>query len=174
MSPIPTLPTDNLYKFCAVAGGLAIMVSALVAFQAWRDVLGQEASLRSRAHEYELQKLDVEMAESFSKPWWIPDGGDTPEAAAKKKEMLEEAKRLKPSIEEERKRLTTDWQKLDLAKYDFGIVGIAATVGALLGFLLGSYGFWYWRKLQLKQDQLLELELSDRRASARSKHSRGT
>jgi hypothetical protein len=163
VSPIPSLPTDNLYKFCAVAGSLAILVSALVAFQAWRDVLGREASLRSRAREYEFQKLGIEIAESFSKPWWIPDGGDTPEAAAKKKEMLEEAKRLKPAIEEEGRRLATDWEKLDLAKYDFGIVGIATAVGALFGFILTSYGFYNWRKLQLKQDQLLELELRQRR-----------
>ena len=133
------------------------------AFQAWRDVLGQQASLRSRAREYEFQKFGIEMAESFSKPWWIPDGGDTPEAAAQKKEMLEEAKRLKPAIEEEGKKLGTDWEKLDLAQYDFGIVGIPTAAGVLFGFVLASYGFYNWRKLQLKQDQLLELELRQRR-----------
>jgi len=77
--------------------------------------------------------------------------------------MLEEAKRLKPAIEEEGRGLAADWEKLDLAKYDFGIVGIATAVGALFGFVLASYGFYNWRKLQLKQDQLLELELRQRR-----------
>jgi hypothetical protein len=169
VSPIPSLPTDNLYKFCAVAGGLAILVSALMAFQGWRDVLGQQASLRNRAREYESQKLDIDLAESFSKPWWIPDGGDTPEAAAKKKEMLEEAKRLKPAVDEEGKRLATDWDKLNVAKYDFEIIGIATAVGMLFGFSLASYGFYNWRKLQLKQDQLLELELKQVRSKAHPK-----
>ena len=80
--------------------------------------------------------------------------------------MLEDAKRLKPAIDEEGKRLATDWDKLDVAKYDFGIVGIATAVGMLFGFSLASYGFYNWRKLQLKQDQLLELELKRVRAKA--------
>ena len=103
------------------------------------------------------------MADSISKPWWQPEGGDSPEAAAAKKEIQEEAKRIKPAIEEAKKRRAADWEKLDLAKADFGIVGVAAGIVAIFGFVLGIYGFRNWRKLQLKQDQLLELELQQRK-----------
>jgi hypothetical protein len=57
---------------------------------------------------------------------------------------------------------------LDLAKHDFGIVGLAVGVVEILGFVLAGYGFHKWRKLQLKQDELLEFELQERRARARS------
>jgi hypothetical protein len=57
---------------------------------------------------------------------------------------------------------------LELAKYDFGIVGLAGGVVGILGFVLASYAFYNWCKLQLKQDQLLEFELQERRARARA------
>ncbi|HXP35464.1 MAG TPA: hypothetical protein VN827_07955 [Chthoniobacterales bacterium] len=171
MSPIPSLPTDNLYKFCAVAGGLAIIVSGLVIFQAWRDVLGQERSIRSRTAEQSDQEWTIRLADMLSKPWWQPKGGDTPEAAAAKTELQEEAKRIKPAIEESNKRLAADQKRLDLVRYDFGIVGVAAGIAATFGFVLGSYGFYNWRILQLKQDQLLEFELRETRARARPESS---
>jgi hypothetical protein len=57
-------------------------------------------------------------------------------------------------MEEAIKRLGADWERLDSAKSDFKIVGLAAGIVAIFGFVLGSYGFYNWRKLQLKQDQL--------------------
>jgi hypothetical protein len=108
VSPIPSLPTDNLYKFCAVAGGLAIIVSGLVIFQAWRDVLGQERSIRSMAAEQADQEWIIRLADLLSKPWWQPEGGDTPEAAAAKTELQEQARRIKPAIEESSK----DWEPI--------------------------------------------------------------
>jgi len=163
VNPIPSLPTDNLYKFCAVAGGLAIVVSGLVVFQAWRDILHQQHSIEAVAAEQSDREWTLKLADMVSKPWWQPEGGDTPEAAAAKTQLQEEARRIKPAIEEFRKRLAADQERLGLARYDFGIIGLAAGVAALLGFVLASYGFYNWRKLQLKQDQLLELELQDRR-----------
>ena len=39
MNPIPSVPTDNLYKFCSVAGSIAIVLSPFQAcFKLWRDV----------------------------------------------------------------------------------------------------------------------------------------
>jgi hypothetical protein len=103
-----------------------------------------------------------------SKPWWQPEGGDTPEAAAAKAELQEQARRIKSAVDEVRKKLASDEEALDLAKYDFGIVGLAVGVVGIVGFVLASYGFYNWRKLQLKQDELLEFELQERRAGARS------
>src|ERR1043166_5862311 len=139
MNAIPSLPTDNLYKFCAVAGVLALIVSGLVMFQAWRDVLGQQRSIRDRAAEQEDREWNLKLAEMVSKPWWQPDGSD-PEAAKRKFE--EEAKRIKPIIEEATKRIEVDRERLELARYDFEIVNIAAGIAAIFGFVLASYGFY--------------------------------
>jgi hypothetical protein len=168
VNPIPSLPTDNLYKFCAVAGGVAIIVSGLVLFQAWRDILRQQQSVKSLAAEKSEQEFTLELADMVSKPWWQPEGGDTPEAAAAKAELQEQARRIKSAVDEVRKKLASDEEALDLAKYDFGIVGLAVGVVGIVGFVLASYGFYNWRKLQLKQDELLEFELQERRAGARS------
>ena len=108
MNPIPSLPTDNLYKFCAVAGGLAIIVSGLVVFQAWRDVLRQQHSIEAVAAEQSDREWALKLADMVSKPWWQPEGGDTPEAAAAKAQLREEARRIKAAIEDPAK----DWQPI--------------------------------------------------------------
>ncbi len=73
MSPIPSLPTDNLYKFCAVAGSVAIVASVLVAFQGWRDLLGQQFSIRNLGQEQAGREFDYKIADAVSKPWWRTD-----------------------------------------------------------------------------------------------------
>lgn len=57
---------------------------------------------------------------------------------------------------------------MDLARYDFEIVGVVAGIVALVGVVSAIYGFCNWRILQLKQDQLLELELRQSRARAQA------
>ncbi|PYJ13188.1 MAG: hypothetical protein DME94_11160 [Verrucomicrobia bacterium] len=70
MNPIPSLPTDNLYKFCAVAGGLAIVVSGLVVFQAWRDILHQQHSIEAVAAEQSDREWTLKLALRESLGWW--------------------------------------------------------------------------------------------------------
>jgi hypothetical protein len=104
VSPIPSLPTDNPYKFCAVAGCVTIIVSGLVLFQAWRDILRQQQSMKSLAAEQAEQEFTLKLADMVSKPWWQPEGGDTPEAAAAKAELQEQARRIKRAVEGARKK----------------------------------------------------------------------
>jgi len=162
MNPIPSLPTDNLYKFCSVAGCLALVIAGLTTFQAWRDILTQQWSIESRTSEQRSQELFIRMGEDFSKPWWIPDEGDTPETAASRKKMKDEAERMKPIYQEAKKNLEIDREKLESAKYDFSIIRMVTGTVALIGILLGWYGFWNWRAIQLKQDRLLDLEVSEK------------
>jgi hypothetical protein len=164
VSPIPSLPTDNLYKFCAVAGCLAIVISGLVVFQAWRDVLGQERSIGTRAADQLEREWDFRLAEMVAKPSWQPSERTESEKAAAMAELQKQANDIKAAMGEASKRLAADREKLELARYDFGIVGLAAGAAAIFGFFLGAYGFHNWRILQRKQDQLLELELRQRRA----------
>jgi hypothetical protein len=168
VSPIPSLPTDNLYKFCAVAGGLAFVISGLVAFQAWRDVLGQEHSIGTRAAEQREREWDLSMAEMRAEPAWQPDGGTESERAATVAKLQKQASNIKAAMGEASKRLEADQERLDLARYDVRIVDLVTGIVAIVGLVLGVYGFRNWRLLQLKQDQLLEFELEERRARARS------
>jgi hypothetical protein len=159
VSPIPPLPTDNLYKFCAVAGGLAIVVSGLVVFQAWRDVLGQERSISTRTADELEREWDFKLAEMVAKPWWQPDGGTESEKTAALAELQKQANDIKAAMGDASKRLEADRERLDVARYDFGIVRLAAGIAAVFGVVLGVYGFYNWRLVQLKQDQLLDFEL---------------
>jgi hypothetical protein len=166
VSPIPSLPTDNLYKFCGVVGALFIIVSGLVFFQAWRDVLGQERLVVTHAANFDEDQrdraFDLKLTEMTAEPWWQPDGTTAKQMAAARAKSQEEARRILAAIEEATKGLASDRERLAVARYDFRIVALAAGVAALVGGLLGSYGFVNWRILQLKQDRLLELELRSR------------
>jgi hypothetical protein len=149
------------------------MVSGLVVFQAWRDVLGQERSIGTRAADQVEREWDFRLKEMASKPWWQPDGGTESEKGAAMAELQKQANDIKAAMGEASKRLAADRERLDLARYDFGIVGLAAGTAAVFGVVLGGYGFYNWRGLQLRQDELLELELrrsraGDRRGSFRS------
>ena len=162
MSPIPSLPTDNLYKFCSVAGCLAFVIAGLTTFQAWRDILAKQWSIESQASEQRSQKLDMEIGEMMSKPWAIPTEGDTPEAAALRKKLEDKAEQMKPIYEESQKKLAGDREKLASASYDFIIFIQGAGIFALIGIVVAGYGFWNWRAIQLMQDRLLQLELSEK------------
>ena len=164
MSPIPSLPTDNLYKFCAVAGSVAIVVSVLVAFQAWRDLLGQQFSMRTLVEEQADREFDYKIADAVSKPWWRTDDERAhPDVeATKTAELEEQARRLKTVVAESGKRLEAERDRLNRARYDLGIIALGAGIFMLLGVALVIYGFRKWHVLQLKQDQLLELELKQR------------
>jgi hypothetical protein len=171
VNPIPSLPTDNLYKFCAVAGLIAIIIAGLTMFQAWRDILGNQFSIENQAFEQRSKELLIRMGEDSSKPWWIPTD-ETPEEAARRKQLKDEAERMKPHYEKAKKQLEADMEKLNSERYEFSIVGRFAVGFALVGFIAGIYGFRNWRAIQLKQDELLELELTKQKARAHAKHSR--
>jgi len=76
--------------------------------------------------------------------------------------MKDEAERMKPIYQEAKKNLEIDREKLESAKYDFSIIRMVTGTVALIGILLGWYGFWNWRAIQLKQDRLLDLEVSEK------------
>lgn len=162
MNAIPSVPTDNLYKFCAVAGGIALIISGLILFQAWRDVLGRQWLIEQRANDLSSDALDIKIAEAGFDPAWIPDGADTPEGRALRGELKKKADQLKRTYGEAEKKLIAERQVLASAKHDFTIIGFGTASVALLGIAIGIYGFRKWRIIQRKQDQLLDLEIRKR------------
>jgi hypothetical protein len=138
MSLIPSVPTDNLYKFCAVAGSVAILVSVLVVFQAWRDLLGQQFSMRTLVQEQADREFDYRIADAVSKPWWRTDKERAhPEVeAARTAELQEQARRLKTVLEESGKTLDAERDRLNRARYDFAISHLGQ------GYLCFSQSSW--------------------------------
>jgi hypothetical protein len=59
MNLLPSLPTDNLYKFCAISGVVIVMFVGYTTWQKWSE-------LRERAESIQAEADAV----NLSVPWW--------------------------------------------------------------------------------------------------------
>lgn len=170
MNLLPSLPTDNLYKFCAISGIVIVMFVGYTTWQKWSELRQKSESIQA---EGDAEKLSV--------GWWQMLEKERSEAL----KNLAKIDPTTPTIMLNGDPIPRDqfWNFLDRREKDIEtgrgkIVDIMATLKKTMslerelnqmlwvaggfivfGLFLMVYGFWNWRTIQLKQDKLLEMEL---------------
>jgi hypothetical protein len=168
MTPLP-LPTDNLYKFCALSGLAMIAVSLyaswsitenLFKLQAQQALASAKADVESEFLEHEwaaLKRAYSDLLSNQDKTEASPPTADklrvplTPTEYSKQFDAaLETAKRALLNETDIHSRQTAiKW----LADERMLVRWISAAF-VLIGIWLSSYGFRNWRILQLHHDKL--------------------
>lgn len=146
MIPLPTVPTDNLYKFIAIAGLVLVGIGIVTPFlldQGFFDYMTKR-----------MQQENDRLVENYFKMRDDRDGT---------KESNDEFETLFTATKES--QVAALKNELDAhRRLGYWKMG-AAMVGLVLGVLLMGYGFWQWYlKIQLLLDEKLELELKLARA----------
>jgi len=178
MTPLPTLPTDNLYKFCAISGLAIILVSgyaswsitnALFKLKNQQTLAIEKAALES---EFINKSFDVTQRSHADllynqKNRDLIAEGKSPEESSEARERLRVP--LSPAdvhrqLEEEiasSKRILLDKLEIEarLAEMNWVaderiVIRWITAAGMLGGAALSFYGFRNWRTLQIHQDKL--------------------
>jgi hypothetical protein len=146
---LPNLPTDNLYKFIALAGLTIIffsMVLPIIALHNLKlELLKTNGELSVLQAEFEFLRDDMEVAKRNPSPETAPRLGD------KMKELRIRTLQLKSKDEAERflHRQTIIWQSV-------------ATIGISIGSLMLILGFKFWyQRVQKYQDLILKKEAGE-------------
>jgi hypothetical protein len=160
--PIPSLPTDNLYKFMAIAGSVCAVGSVVLLFLAEQGLI---ESLQLRSNEMfrlseEGYQTVIEMNEliivAASK---IDDANQASEEAQKGK--IEAAKQRMKLIEnqiEEKRRIDSSVIKAKVA--DLNVFKWTCVMLCCIGLVISILGFrWWWKCVQLPHDEMLRIEV---------------
>ncbi len=169
MTPLPPLPTDNLYKFCALTGLAMILVSSYASWSITNQLFNLE-----RQQELAVEKAIIE-ADFFKSESAVNDRDYKDllwnQNKSEKDRPPDDVLRVPLSPEEFQRRLE---KRLGLAKQvllsdkevqsrekEIGwlanqrmLVRWIAAAGIVNGLILSIYGFRNWRALQLHQDKL--------------------
>ena len=153
----PNIPTDNLYKFMAIAG-LSLMVVSTIWFEGER----KEAFARSDNVRLQIKILDVEKqylkTETDTSQELLLRATDLPSKELLKRiedsnQSLQSRKKdleLKEAeVESQREVVNRIITKLELARFIYMVAIICGIALMAVGFWL-----WYWRS-QIYQDRLL-------------------
>jgi hypothetical protein len=146
--PIPTSPTDNLYKFVSIAGLILLLGSPVY----W-------ASFSLALEQRELDDLVAFFKTNQSTPgeyFFPPRADDTPEG----KQRRERWETIKKTVDEaELERFRTSGNLSLYARYR-NTVAALSLLSAFVGLLVSLVGFRLWFiRVQRPQDQLLALQL---------------
>jgi hypothetical protein len=155
---IPSLPTDNLYKFCAITG--LIIMGAAVYFP-----IVPFTDYRKKQIEWQGAFQDhIRLAEGLSAAYGekekefaaVGKTRESPEWAAERDKFVKLfEKEMKAILDlfREGAKSAVDVDNLNLLRY-------AAIGGFIIGLGVAIYGFRNWRMIQLRQDELLFQEPS--------------
>lgn len=137
MIDIPSLPTDNIYKFMALSG-VFLFALALYFFSRFY------ASAVSRVSELEVMIAEQEAEISFIENQESPDKIQMLKVSMKHNKI----KALVGGVALQRKQLTQA----------FVVSVVIALVGTLVAYL--GFNLWYYRT-QIYQDKLIELRVKE-------------
>ena len=170
MNPLPSLPTDNLYKFCAISGLVIVIFVGYTTWQKWSDLRQRGEAIEAEAEAMKLsvgwwQTLERERSESLktlaksdpTMPTIVLNGDPIPRDQfwnyLDNREKEIETGRLKTvdSVARFGKIVSLQQEMIWMLWVAGGSIAF--------GLLLMGYGFWNWRAIQLKQDTLLEMQL---------------
>lgn len=143
MVNILPLPTDNLYKFCALVGVVIIGVAVY-----WEDNLVEDVRRRSVKLSLETKqaKIEVDYLQELS--------------ADVKRVNMEQVRSLKRDIQLKVAEMESAQTEIK-REHERSKQGIWDTaMAAIVGGLLAIYGFGKWYVLQKQQDKLLGRQIA--------------
>lgn len=168
MAPLP-LPTDNLYKFCALTGVVLLVLffwktselkDEYAAKSIEFDSVSQKLAIEQKILEATLEKRRAELSELEKA---ISAGNPSTDKIQEVTRKTDESGRL---VREQQlrsidfKAVSSNLHLIMEHRFELLYVSIFVFIGA---GLLSIYGFKNWRRLQLKQDELLDLQLKEAR-----------
>jgi hypothetical protein len=168
MTPLP-LPTDNLYKFCALTGVVVIVLFGWQASTLKDAYATKDIEFKAAHSRFDVEKKIVEDAlknaraqiEAIKKD--IAAGNPAPEKISALELKTQETARLthEQVLRTIDFRATADQLNLIMThRFELLCEALLVLFGA---GALAVYGFKNWRLLQLKQDELLDLQLKEAR-----------
>ena len=153
---IPNLPTDNLYKFCAITGLIIMGASLYFPIVPFTDVRKKRIEWQGAFDEAQ-RRMDNLTAAYNQRLKELSDAGktvDSPESVAERDRFLKlsdnETKAIY-ALFREAEKADIDINNLKLLRY--GAIGFF-----IPGLGIAIYGFWNWRLIQLLQDRILKAE----------------
>jgi hypothetical protein len=170
MNLLPSLPTDNLYKFCAISGIVIVLFVGYTTWQKWSELRQRVESLEAEGDAVKLsvgwwQILEKERSEAlknFAKndptmPTIMLNGDPIPRdhfwnyLDSREKEIENGRLKIVDTMATMKKIMSLEQEMNWMLWVGGGTV--------VFGFFLMGYGFLNWRSIQLKQDKVLEMEL---------------
>ena len=170
MNLLPSLPTDNLYKFCAISGIVIVLFVGYTTWQKWSDLRQREESILAEGDAVKLsvfwwQQLERErsgalkaLAKSDPTMPTIMLGGDP----IPRDHFWNYLDSREKEIETGRLKVVDTMATLNKTislRQEMNWMLLVSGGTAVFGLILLGYGFWNWRTIQLKQDRVLEMEL---------------
>jgi hypothetical protein len=157
MEPFP-LPTDNLYKFCALVGVVVIGLCLYRSSNLKHEYAIREIELGAATQRADLEKTALQtLIDEGLKEVKALEAGKIP--TQKDSEVLEnkrrEAERLTKEFALRNIEVISLTKQLTLIIKDRTELLFEAFIAFIAGGFLSVYGFVNWRKLQQQQDKLL-------------------
>lgn len=154
---VPSLPTDNLYKFLTMLGLALVVVGAAIYEDAQRSTEGiLEQARTRRLDDALLEQLTLDFERSKEKGRI----GEMTELAADLPSLSEQARRVIRRVDDDVRVLRATSDMIDRADFADVFLRVGGTV-SILGFAL-----WYWRH-QRHQDALIRCQVRKAQAEAK-------
>ena len=168
MTPVP-VPTDNLYKFCALMGIVLIVASTYYCWARADDLLRRAIRIttdqkKERIERDSLRKK-IELEDKFTKDLQasitaLKESGaqlnpELPKALAELQRSALASEEILKQRDLKGAEIEGATEEAQFAQMQLKLVRWIGAAGIIIGIHLSAYGFVNWRKIQIIQDELL-------------------